>query len=179
MVPSFCLLAAALSSPLGPWQAAADPLDARPTDLTVAEFARLPPAERQRFRDGFALAVDGRGPLPGGGLRIAAVLAADPPPSPGALSSADWVALDPRERLALLAGYNAGAWAVALTTAVGRSDDGALAEARRLVRPAPVPAPSLLSARLSDWLFYTDRREALLTASIAPVVAQLASGQQW
>ena len=46
------------------------------------------------------------------------------------------------------------------------------------MRPTPVPAPSLLSARLSDWLFYTDRREAPLTASIAAVVARLASGQQ-
>jgi hypothetical protein len=155
---------------------AADPLDARPTDLTVAEFARLAPAERRLFTEGFALAVEGRGPLVGGGgSRIAASLSADPPPALGPVSGWDWIALPPRERLALLAGYNAGSWAAALTAAVGRSDDHALAGARRLVRPAPVPAPSLLSARLSDWLFYTDRREAPLADSIATILGQLAA----
>jgi hypothetical protein len=175
MVPSLCWLAAALALALGSQQALADLLDRRPTDLTTVEFAQLAPAERQRFRDGFALAVDGRGPLAGGGQRVAAALAHDPPPSPGAVSGADWLALEPRERLALLAGYNAGAWALALTAATGRSDDDALARARRLVRPAPVPAPSLLSARLSDWLFYTDRRAAPLVSSIATITGQLAA----
>jgi hypothetical protein len=101
------------------------------------------------------------------------LLSADPPPTPGPVSGWDWIALPPRERLALLAGYNAGSWAAALTAAVGRSDDHALADARRLVRPAPVPAPSLLSARLSDWLFYTDRRAAPLADSIATILGQL------
>ena len=90
------------------------------------------------------------------------------------MSGADWLALAPRERLALLAGYNAGTWALALTATTGRSDDDALAQARQLVRPAPIPAPSLLAARLSDWLFYTDRREAPLAQAIATIVHQLA-----
>ena len=175
MVPSLCWLAAALTPPLGSGQAAADPLDLRPTDLTIAEFAQLGPAEQQRFRAGFALAV-GDAEIAGGGQRVAAVLAQHPPPRPGPITGADWVALPPRERLALLAGYNAGAWAVALTATAGRSDDAALAQARRLVRPAPVPAPSLLAARLADWLFYTDRRAAPLTESIATIMGQIAQG---
>lgn len=146
----------------------------RPTDLSALEFAQLAPVEQQRFRDGFALAAaDAR--IAGGGLRIAAALARDLPPAPGPISGGDWVALPPRERLALLAGFNAGAWAVALTGVTGRSDDAALAEARRLVRPAPVPAPSLLAARLADWLFYTDRRAAPLTESIAVILSQIAA----
>ena len=115
-----------------------------------------------------------RAPLAGGGRRIAAALAAEPSPSPGAASGADWLALAPREPLALLAGYDAGTWALALTAAAGRSDDDALAQARRLVWPAPIPAPSLLAARLSGWLFYTDRREAPLVQAIATIVHQLA-----
>ena len=174
-MPSLCWLAAALTPPLDPGQAAADPLDLRPTDLTIAEFAQLAPAEQQRFRAGFALAV-GDAEIAGGGQRVAAVLAQDPPPRPGLITGANWLALPPRERLALLAGYNAGAWAVALTATAGRSDDAALAQARRLVRPAPVPAPSLLSARLADWLFYTDRRAAPLTESIATIMGQIAQG---
>ena len=154
-------------------QAPFDPLDRRPTDLTVAEFARLTPAEQRGFEAGFALAV-GDGHVAGGGERIAAALARDPPTSARPISGRDWLALPPRERLALLAGYNAGVWAVALTAATGQWDDAALAEARRLVRRAGVPGPSLLAARLSDWLFYTDRRAAPLPEGLDAVLAQIA-----
>lgn len=182
MARSLIWLAVALTLPLGrPQAATADPLDVRPTDLTVAEFRQLPAVEQARFLDGFALAgtVGGQVDLVAAARpdrRVAAVLAEQPPSGRGPVDGEQWVALEPRERLALLAGYNAGAWVTALQVATGRADDATLAAARRLIRPAPVPAPSLLAARLADWLFYTDRRAAPLQVSIATIARQLADG---
>jgi hypothetical protein len=182
MVCSLIWLAVALTLPLGrPQAATADPLDIRPTDLTVAEFANLAPTEQARFLDGFALATaSGRS---GGTVatseparRMAAALAERPPSGSGPISGTDWIALEPRQRLALLAGYNAGAWVTALQAKTGRADDATLAAARRLLRPAPVPAPSLLAARLADWLFYSDRRAAPLQVSIATIARQIEDG---
>jgi hypothetical protein len=183
MARSLIWLSVAVTSPLGPPQAArADPLDVRPTDLTVAEFRQLPPDERALFLDGFALAGTATGDGDDGvagappDSRIAAVLAEQPPRGSGPVDGARWVALEPRQRLALLAGYNAGAWVAALCAQTGQADNATLAAARRLLQPAPVPAPSLLAARLADWLFYTDRRAAPLQASIATITRQIAEG---
>jgi hypothetical protein len=100
------------------------------------------------------------------------------PLPPLAVTGETWVALRPRARLALLHGFYAGVYAAALAGALEGTRDPArlelgFAEARRLVRPRLALAPSLLFARLSDWLFYTDRRPAPLVDTIAVIAAQI------
>jgi hypothetical protein len=89
-----------------------------------------------------------------------------------------WLALDPRPRLALLHGVYAGAYARAIdqtleTNATSEELDQAFAEVRRLVKPKLALAPSVLFARLSDWLFYIDRRPAPLVGTISMLAEQI------
>lgn len=95
-----------------------------------------------------------------------------------AVTGGTWIALESRHRLALLHGVYAGAYGAALEAlpeAKGGPEklDAAFAKARRLVKPELALAPSLLFARLSDWLFYTDRRAAPLVHSIREIAGQI------
>jgi hypothetical protein len=182
-----------------------DPLDRRSTDWRGVDWQALAPDERHWVVIGFALAWRGpaqaRGAAPrpavtaarraaltkastGPDGRLAVLLLAaerDDPLPPLAVTGETWVALDSRARLALLHGFYAGVYAAALAEALEGTRDPArleagFAEARRLVRPRLALAPSLLFARLSDWLFYTDRRPAPLVETIAIIAAQIKGG---
>jgi hypothetical protein len=115
------------------------------------------------------------------GRRLAALLVADR--LAGALPLARvtghvWMGLAVGNRLMLLQGVQAGAYGRAVSDALGEMAggdalDAALAQARRQYRPRLGLAPNVLFARLSDYYFYTDRRDELLVASIATIAAQL------
>ena len=200
LLPALLLLLAAAGPAL-----AEDPLDRRSTDWRGGDWLALAPEERHWVMVGFALAwrgptqaageaprlavtADRRAALTGAAEdtneRIAAMLLTaerDDPLPAMAVTGETWIALDIRPRLALLHGFYAGVYAAALVEALEGTRDPArleagFAEARRLVRPRLALAPSLLFARLSDWLFYTDRRPAPLVETIAVIAAQIKGG---
>ena len=201
LAPLFLVLLAAA----GPARAA-DPLDGRATDWRPADWRALDEDERHWVVAGFSLGWRGlakaegqlrRRPEPDltaprrallakapAGTRLAILLLTaerDHPLPPLAVTGETWIALDARPRLALLQGFYAGVTAAALDRALdGTRDparlDAAFAEARRRVRPRLALAPSLLFARLSDWLFYTDRRAAPLVETIAVLAEQIKGG---
>jgi len=184
---------------------AEDPLDRRSTDWRGGDWLALVPEERHWVMVGFALAWRGPNPAAGeaprlavtDGRRAALVRAAgdtneriavmllaaerDDPLPAMAVTGETWIALDSRPRLALLHGFYAGVYAAALVEALQETRsparlDAGFAEARRLVQPRLALAPSLLFARLSDWLFYTDRRPAPLIETIGVIAAQIKGG---
>lgn len=120
-------------------------------------------------------------PGDGADSRVAAVLlvaALDNPPPTLDVTGQTWLDLDIRHRLALLHGFYAGTYAAALAASLTDNRnmerlDLAFAEARRLVRPKLALAPSLLFARLSDWLFYTNHRPLPLVETIGILAAQI------
>lgn len=118
-----------------------------------------------------------RPPGPRVAVVLTAVQASDPLPA-FAVSGADWLALESRHRMALLHGVYAATYARALDGHLGdqataEEFDEAFAEARRRVQPKLALAPSLLFARLSDWLFYTNHRPAPLMEIIATIAEQI------
>ena len=118
-----------------------------------------------------------RPPGPRVALALTAIQVSSPLPA-FAVSGTDWLALDSRHRMALLHGVYAATYARALDAHLGEGAtaeafDQAFAEARRLVKPRLALAPSLLFARLSDWLFYTNHRPAPLMAIIAVLAEQI------
>ncbi len=200
LIPILLLVVTAAGPALGD-----DPLDRRSTDWRGGDWQALEPDERHWVVVGFALAWRGptraggapprlavtaarRAALTRAGAasdgRLAVLLLAaerDDRLPPLAVTGETWIALGSRARLALLHGFYAGAYAAALVEALDATRDPArleagFAEARRLVRPRLALAPSLLFARLSDWLFYTDRRPAPLIESIAVIAAQIKGG---
>jgi hypothetical protein len=188
--------------------AAGDILDLRSTDVRLADWAALAPAARSWWLIGFTLGWHGQDPaaepMPAdaaragqaeavtqllrraadarhGARRLAAELIeqrlAGTLPLAGVTGHV-WLALAPGDRLVLLQGLQAGAYARAIDDRLGATADGAareaaVADARRRVRPNLALAPNLLFARLSDHYFYTDRRHEPLVSSIATIAAQL------
>ncbi len=200
LVPAVLLVVAAAAPAL-----ADDPLDRRSTDWRGGDWQALAHEERHWVVVGFALAWRGQSQAAGEAPRLALtaerraaltravaksdtrlavlLLAAernDPLPAL-AVTGGTWIALDSRPRLALLHGFYAGVYGAALVEALDGTREQArleagFAEARRLVKPRLALTPSLLFARLSDWLFYTDRRPAPLIETIAVIAAQIKGG---
>ncbi len=185
---------------------AGEVLETRSTDLRLSDWTRMAESDRPWFLTGFALGWHGEdtdapalalGDAQAAYAPVAARLARQVVADPStrlvgvltralvagrlplaAVSGADWIALDPAPRLALLHGFHGGAYARALWDGLGAGApdaalDGTLAEARRRVKPPLAFAPSLLFARLSDYYFYTDRRVERLVDSIAVIAAQI------
>ncbi len=137
-----------------------------PDEASALEGTRLHLAEVLRQMPGPRVA-----------LVLTAVQAGTPLPA-FAVSGTDWLALVSRHRMALLHGVYAATYARALDAHLGEGAtaeafDQAFAEARRLVKPRLALAPSLLFARLSDWLFYTNHRPAPLMEIIAVLAEQI------
>jgi hypothetical protein len=87
----------------------------------------------------------------------------------------DWMRLPVRLRFAVLHGFYAGVYARALHGRLGSEADfdPAFGRARRLVRPELALVPPLAHARLSDWYFYTNHRDAPLAESIRELAEQI------
>ena len=100
---------------------------------------------------------------------------AEKPLASAAFTGDDWMRLPVRLRLAVLHGFYGGVYARALNSQLGSEADfdPAFGRARRLVRPELALVPPLAYARLSDWYFYTNHRDAPLAESIRVLAEQI------